>query len=90
MKPWTDCRLVAFDTETTGFNAHLNDRVIEFGAVEMVMNPDYTVCDTIEHHYLINPGRPIPREASEVSGIKDADVADKVIFAFVHTRFGIC
>ena len=29
MKPWTECRLVAFDTETTGFNAHLTDRVIE-------------------------------------------------------------
>lgn len=83
MKPWTECRLVAFDTETTGFNAHLTDRVIEFGAVEMVMNPDYTVRETIEHHYLINPGRPIPREASEVSGIKDADVADK-------DNFGAC
>ena len=70
MKPWTECRLVAFDTETTGFNAHLTDRVIEFGAVEMVMNPDYTVRETIEHHYLINPGIPIPREASEVSGSK--------------------
>lgn len=80
---WTACRLVAFDTETTGFNAHTTDRVIEFGAVEMVMNPDYTVDRVIEHHYLINPGIPIPRDASEVSGIKDEDVAGKPPFALV-------
>jgi|GEM_PF-680980 len=85
MKPWTECRIVAFDTETTGFYAHLTDRVIEFGAVELVMNADYTVRETIEHHYLINPGRSIPREASEVSGIKDADVANEPNFgAFAH------
>ncbi len=83
MTAWTECRLVAFDTETTGFYAHLTDRVIEFGAVELVMNDDYTVRETIEHHYLIDPGIPIPREASEVSGIKDADVQGKPNFGGV-------
>ncbi len=85
MKPWTQCKIVAFDTETTGFNAHTTDRVIEFGGVEMIMNEDYTVREVIEHHYLINPGIPIPRDASEVSGIKDADVENQPNFgAFAH------
>ena len=83
MKPWTQCRIVAFDTETTGFNAHSTDRVIEFGAVELMMNEDFTVAGVVEHQHLINPGMSIPRDASEVSGIKDADVAGKPKFAEV-------
>ena len=34
MISWTDCRVIAFDTETTGLAFYDGDRIIEFGAVE--------------------------------------------------------
>lgn len=68
--PW-----VSVDTETTGRDA-LNDRVIEVGCVffrgtKLVGRKGW----------LINPGCPIPDEASQVHGIFDGDVADKPSFA---------
>ena len=72
---WTDCRVVAFDTETTGLQAYSGDRIIEFGAVEFFLDENANIIRTQEHQYLINPGIPIPREASKVSGLYDSDVA---------------
>ena len=40
---WTDHRIVAFDTETTGLNPFDGDRVMEFGAVELTVDADYRV-----------------------------------------------
>lgn len=67
--PW-----VSIDTETTGRDA-AEDRIVEVGFVffrkgEVVQ----------QKGWLINPGRPIPEEASNVHGILDADVADKPLF----------
>lgn len=73
---WTRHRLVAFDTETTGLNAFDGDRVIEFGAVELLVGPDGEVEEAKPHQFFVNPGIPIPRAASKVSGITDDDVAD--------------
>ncbi len=39
---WESCRLVAFDTETTGLSPFDGDRIIEFGAVEIVVDVDGT------------------------------------------------
>lgn len=65
--------IVFFDLETTG--VQLSDRIVELGAVKVHVD------QTIERlHYLINPRVPIPKEASEVHGIYDADVADKPDF----------
>ena len=72
---WTECRLLAFDTETTGLQAYNGDRIIEFGAVEFFLDSEMNITKTKEHQYLINPGMPIPREASKVSGLYDQDVA---------------
>lgn len=72
---WQDLRIVAFDTETTGLNPENGDRVIEFAAVELRIDPAGHVRDTKAHVFLFDPGIPIPREASDVSGIKDEDVA---------------
>lgn len=80
---WRSLSVVAFDTETTGFFPETGDRVIEFAGVEFVLNDDGTVRSVVEHHHLINPDRPIPREASEVSGLKDEDVARAPQFAAV-------
>lgn len=56
--------LIAFDLETTGLN-HTNDRIV---TAAVVGDPRFDM------HLLINPGIPIPREASAVHGITD-DVA---------------
>lgn len=70
--PW-----VALDTETTGRDAR-EDRIVEVGCV-------FFKGGKVESKkgWLINPGRPIPEEASNVHGIFDADVADKPKFAEV-------
>lgn len=77
---WTDCRIIAFDTETTGLRPFDGDRIIEFGAVEIQVGPDHRVRDVQRHDFLINPGIPIPRESSKISGITDDDVADEPPF----------
>jgi DNA polymerase-3 subunit epsilon len=68
--PW-----VSIDTETTGRDAQ-EDRVIEVGFVTMKAG------EVIDRKgWLINPGCPIPEEASKIHGILDADVADKPYFS---------
>jgi len=62
---------VVFDTETTGFNAGLNDQMIEIGAVKI---RDGMVIDSFDK--LINPGRHIDLEITKLTGITDAMVAN--------------
>lgn len=81
MSGWRDCTLVAFDTETTGLNPEEGHRVIEFAGIEFKLGPDGAIQKLTPHHYLFNPEIPIPREATEVSGLRDEDVADKPLFA---------
>lgn len=80
---WKNCRIVAFDTETTGLQSYNGDRIIEFGAVELRVDENGQVTDVREFPFLINPERLIPRESSNVCGIYDKDVADKPIFSAV-------
>lgn len=61
--------LVSIDTEATG-PAPEFDRVIEVGLV--TLRPDGS---SAESRWLINPGRPIPADATAVHHITDADVA---------------
>jgi DNA polymerase III epsilon subunit family exonuclease len=62
---------IAFDLETTGIQPK-NDAIVEIGAVRFCNGtPGETFC------ILINPGRPIPPEASAVNGITDEMVADQ-------------
>lgn len=70
-----------FDTETTGVCPD-EDRVVELGAVCFAGG---RIAD--ERRMRINPGRPIPPEASAVHGIRDADVQSKPTFADVAPRF---
>lgn len=78
---WIDCRLVAFDTETTGLNPLEGDRIMEFAAVELTVDAQLRVRSVKAHDFLINPEMPIPRKATQVTGITDEDVADKPLFA---------
>lgn len=59
-------RLVFFDCETTGTDPY-EDRIVELAVRAQGKHPVVT---------RINPGRPIPPEASAIHGITDADVAD--------------
>lgn len=62
---------IAFDLETTGIQPK-NDAIVEIGAVRFNGSAVVETFCT-----LINPGRPIPPEASAVNGITDDMVADK-------------
>jgi exodeoxyribonuclease X len=59
-----------FDTETTGLNPR-TDAVVELAWA--IIRGDGTVLSS--NSTLINPGRPIPADASRVHGIFDCDVA---------------
>jgi DNA polymerase-3 subunit epsilon len=83
---WTDCRVVAFDTETTGLRPFEGDRIIEFGAVELTVSSNMTVSRVKHHQLMINPEMPIPREASRVSNITDDMVADAPVFSRVAAQ----
>ena len=86
MMRWRDCLIVAFDTETTGLQAFNGDRIIEFGAVEIFVNDEIEVYKVKHHQFMINPQMPIPREASNVSGIFDEDVARAPVFEKVASK----
>jgi DNA polymerase III subunit epsilon len=70
-------RLIVLDTETTGLNARLGDRVIEIGCVELLSR---SVTERHFHHY-VNPGREIEEGALKVHGITKEFLADKPKFA---------
>ncbi|HEY8944054.1 MAG TPA: 3'-5' exonuclease [Polyangiaceae bacterium] len=73
--PITDLRMVSIDTETTGRDPN-SDRIVEIACVSW----DGTgVCR--RKSWLVNPGRPIPKEAFDVHGISDEQVADQPAFA---------
>jgi DNA polymerase-3 subunit epsilon len=67
--------LVAIDTETTGREPSI-DRIVEIACVVWLRGEVIA-----RHHWLINPGCPIPKEAFDVHGIGDDDVRDKPCFA---------
>lgn len=70
-----DHPLVVFDLETTGVNPRF-DRIVEFAALKR--HPDGQE-ETLR--LLVNPGRPIPAEATAIHGISDADVRQAPHFA---------
>lgn len=64
-----------FDLETTGTDA-LHDRIVEISMIKVM--PDGT---DIQRTVRVNPGMPIPAEATAVHHITDADVAGKPLFS---------
>lgn len=74
MKLKIDKPIVFFDTETTGTNI-VFDRIIEIGAIKLM--PDG---NEVKKSWLINPGCPIPQEASDVHKITDDMVKNKPFF----------
>ena len=65
---WPAATFVAFDFETTGLDGR-NDRIVEIGALRFGPDGEGEAFQT-----LVDPGRPIPWQASKVNGISDAMV----------------
>jgi DNA polymerase-3 subunit epsilon len=74
---WIDMPIALLDVETTGKDASM-DRVVEVG---IAIARQGSIVD--RRNWLVNPGRPIPKEASDVHKITDDDVRDAPAFEAV-------
>jgi DNA polymerase-3 subunit epsilon len=70
-------RQIVLDTETTGLNARLGDRIIEIGCVELASR---RLTGNHFHRY-VNPGRAVEEGALRVHGITNEFLQDKPPFA---------
>ena len=76
-------RQIVLDTETTGLNAKLGDRIIEIGCVEVLSR---RISERTFHVY-VNPEREIDEGASLVHGLTLEDLRTKPKFAEVAREF---
>ena len=76
-------RQIVLDTETTGLNPKLGDRVIEIGCVEIVSRR----ITEAQYHVYLNPEREIELGATRIHGITLEDLAAKPKFAAVAREF---
>ena len=76
-------RSIVLDTETTGLNAGLGDRIIELGCIE-VLNRQVT---GNHFHRYINPERDMPAEAFAVHGLSSEFLSSKPLFTEVVEEF---
>jgi DNA polymerase-3 subunit epsilon len=76
-------RQIVLDTETTGLNPKLGDRIIEIGCVEIV---DRRISERHFHAY-VNPEREIDEGASRVHGLTREDLASKPKFPEIAPGF---
>jgi len=76
-------RQIVLDTETTGLNARMGDRVIEIGCIEL---SDRRATENRFHQYL-NPEREIEAGALAVHGLTLEFLADKPRFVEVVDAF---
>ena len=76
-------RQIVLDTETTGLNAKLGDRVIEIGCLELL---NRRPTGNHFHHYL-NPERASEQGAVKVHGISDEFLLDKPRFREIAAEF---
>jgi DNA polymerase III subunit epsilon len=74
---WAELPIALIDVETTGRDASV-DRVVEVG---IAISRGGEIVE--RRNWLVNPGRPIPKEASDVHKIRDEDVKDAPPFAAV-------
>ena len=66
--------LVVFDLETTGLDL-VKDRIIQISYIKVMPNGE-----EIRRNHIINPGKPIPYEVQQLTGITNEDVAGKPSF----------
>lgn len=68
--------MIFYDLETTGVDV-MQDRIIEIYALKIKGD------EQTELHYILNPGIPIPPDASAVHGYTDEDVREKPLLGDV-------
>ncbi len=71
---WKHLDIVAFDTETTGLDPFGADRIIEVALVVFRLTPDGRMERREEVSHLVNPGMPIPKKITQITGIRDDDL----------------
>lgn len=76
-------RHIVMDTETTGFNAETDDRLVEIGAVELI---NYVPTGNNFHVY-INPQREVSEGAAAVHGLTLEKLKDAPLFSEVYQDF---
>jgi DNA polymerase-3 subunit epsilon len=76
-------RQIVLDTETTGLDPKLGDRIIEIGCVEILSR---TISDTNFHAYL-NPEREVDVGATRIHGKTLDDLASSPKFAAIAPEF---
>ena len=76
-------RIIALDTETTGFKFEEGHRVVEIGCVEM----DNLIRTGRHFHVYINPEREVPQEAAAVHGLTYEKLKDKPKFSQIIDDF---
>ncbi len=76
-------REIAFDTETTGFDARGDDRITEIGCVELL---DFLPTGKTWHAH-VNPQREISARVTEITGLTEAFLKDKPLFEDVADGF---
>ena len=72
--------LVVFDLETTGLDL-VKDRIIQISYIKVNPGGQEKRAD-----FMVNPGKHIPKEVAELTGISDADVAGKPMFKDIAAR----
>jgi DNA polymerase-3 subunit epsilon len=73
--------IVFFDLETTGLDVE-KDRIVQFAAVRVHPDGDKSVMT-----FTVNPGIPIPKDASDVHGFTDDDVKSSPRFSELADEF---
>jgi DNA polymerase-3 subunit epsilon len=76
-------RQIVLDTETTGLNPRLGDRIIEIGCVEILSR---SISEALFHQY-INPEREVEAGATRIHGKTLEDLASMPKFAAIAPRF---
>lgn len=71
-------RYLILDTETTGFNAQLDDRIIEIGAVELINRKP----SGASLHIYLNPQKDVG-DSFDIHGLSNEFLADKPLFGEV-------
>jgi DNA polymerase-3 subunit epsilon len=72
--------LAVIDLETTGLDTDA-DRIVELAILEVDARGK-----RMQHRWLVNPGVPIPREATETHGISDRDVKGQPKFRVIAQK----
>ena len=72
-------REIVLDTETTGFEPHDGDRIVEIGAVELL---NHLPTGKTYHQY-INPKRNMPEGAFSIHGLSEEFLSDKPTFDLI-------